>query len=199
MMYREIIINGKPVKLIPLGDCACGCGGKTNVPQKNHRNLNMVKNRPMKFIQGHSSRGANNGSWQGGKKECHGYILILMPEHHRSNTGGYVFEHILIAEKSLGKPLIAPNCVHHYTPTQLVICEDHAYHHFLHQRQRAFEACGHANWLKCTYCKQYDDPKNMVVKQRHYRKSGYVLGCHQLCRKIYNKSYHYSHKLKEGS
>lgn len=79
-------------------------------------------------------------------------------------------EHILIAERALGKPLPAGAEVHHVdrnrsnnAPRNLVVCPDSAYHQLLHRRQRALDACGHADWMKCKYCKRYDAPEN--VKQ----------------------------------
>ena len=38
------------------------------------------------------------------------------------------------AERALGRPLTRWQQVHHHSPTQLVICEDVAYHHLLHAR-----------------------------------------------------------------
>jgi hypothetical protein len=43
----------------------------------------------------------------------------------------------------------------------LVICEDNAYHMLLERRTKAYKACGHASWRKCTFCQKYDDPNNM--------------------------------------
>jgi len=55
----------------------------------------------------------------------------------------------------------------------LVVCEDDAYHFLLHRRMRALKACGHVSWIKCDFCKQYDDPKNMYIRpngrQGHHR------------------------------
>jgi hypothetical protein len=39
--------------------------------------------------------------------------MILMPDHPRARTGGYVFEHILVVEELLGRPLEADENVHH--------------------------------------------------------------------------------------
>jgi hypothetical protein len=99
----------------------------------------------------------------GRTKNAAGYILKQEPDHPRASSWGYVREHILIAEKALGKPLPDNAKVHHYSSTQLVICQDQAYHMLLHQRQRALEACGHANYRKCLYCKTWDHPKKMYV------------------------------------
>jgi hypothetical protein len=70
-------------------------------------------------------------------------------------------EHTLVAEAALGKRLCSPHEVHHFTPSELVICQDRAYHMLLHVRQRAYEATGDPHKRKCSLCKQWDDPQNM--------------------------------------
>ena len=42
-----------------------------------------------------------------------GYILIRNPNHHRANYRGDVLEHILVAEKKLGRRLKPKEVVHH--------------------------------------------------------------------------------------
>lgn len=46
-----------------------------------------------------------------------GYRTILKPEHsramHGSGFGGYVYEHILVAEKMLGRKLLKGEVIHH--------------------------------------------------------------------------------------
>jgi hypothetical protein len=76
--------------------------------------------------------------------------------------------HVAIAEKALGRPLPDGAEVHHFNeikldnrPENLVICPSRQYHFMLHQRMRALTVCGNANWRKCPFCKQYDDPLNM--------------------------------------
>jgi len=51
----------------------------------------------------------------------------------------------------------------------LVICEDSAYHHLLHQRMRAVAAGCPADWLKCPFCKQFDAPENLDSKWHYHR------------------------------
>lgn len=48
-----------------------------------------------------------------GKISKGGYIKILKPEHPKADSQGYVLEHVLIAEKQLGKPLSSGAVVKH--------------------------------------------------------------------------------------
>jgi hypothetical protein len=119
--------------------------------------------------------------------------LTRQPIGSLVNSGGYLslringirkLHHVRVAEKALGKPLPKGAEVHHVNEIKsdnrgenLVICPDRAYHMILHARQRAYDACGHADWQKCGICKKYDDPKNIsasasrgVSVNRYYHK-----------------------------
>ncbi len=91
-------------------------------------------------------------------------------------------EHILVAEKAFGGPLPDGVVIHHVNgdgldnrPENLVICENQKYHVLLHQRERALKESGNANWLKCVYCKNYDDQSRLYVKKD--RRQGHHRNC----------------------
>lgn len=91
-------------------------------------------------------------------------------------------EHILIAERVLGRKLPINAVIHHVDgnglnnySANLVICQDQNYHVLLHQRQRALDQCGRADWLKCVYCKRYDSPENLYI--RPGRNQGFHRAC----------------------
>jgi hypothetical protein len=102
-----------------------------------------------------------------------GYIMGIAHEHPRA-CKGRVLEHVLVVEKALGHFLPAGAVVHHFneirddnTPGNLVACQDRGYHFFLHRRQRALAASGHANYVFCRYCHSWDNPVNgMSVRER---------------------------------
>ena len=50
---------------------------------------------------------------KGRKLHNEGYWLIYVSDHPRSDRGGYIFEHIVIAEKKLGRYLYAHEETHH--------------------------------------------------------------------------------------
>lgn len=102
--------------------------------------------------------------------------------------------HVTLAEKALGKPLPKGAVVHHVDqnpsnnePTNLVVCPDRAYHQLIHQRMRAYECVGNSNYLKCKYCKQYDDPGNLKCPRPS-------LGWHDKCERAARKSRYWREK-----
>ena len=117
-----------------------------------------------------SYKSTSNPNWRVGLCMRKGYCTVFTPLHPRADSHGYVLEHILIAEKALGKSL-PPNAIIHHAdeqqgridPNGLVICPNDAYHLLLHQRSRALNACGNAEWRKCGICKQYDAPNNVHI------------------------------------
>lgn len=106
-------------------------------------------------------------------------------------AGRHVFEHVLIAERALGKPLPPGACVHHVdenpannNPLNLVICPDQAYHSLLHVRARALAACGNADWRKCKRCGKYDSVTRLSV----YGNEAVHPECNRAHAKLYRRS-----------
>ncbi len=98
-------------------------------------------------------------------------------------------EHVVVAEKALGKRLPRKAEVHHLDgdkgnnhPANLVVCQDRAYHFLLHARQRAYDAVGDANALKCRYCGFYDTADALLIRQRLTgERVGQVIAYHAAC------------------
>jgi hypothetical protein len=117
----------------------------------------------------------------------HGYRVLWSPGHECADKHGYVLEHVLVASKALGRPLPDKAQVHHVNeiktdnrPGNLAICPDRPYHMLLHQRRAALDACGHADWRKCVYCNQYDDPAKLA---KHGPRSVNHLDCYRTYRR----------------
>lgn len=98
-------------------------------------------------------------------------------------------EHVIVAERMHGGPLPAGAVVHHINgdrfdnrPENLMVCRDQAHHWQVHREQRALAACGHAHWLRCPYCKSYDDPKSMALVRKG--RAGYHRECANARRRI---------------
>ena len=134
-----------------------------------------------------NQNGDKNPNWKGGRRiNKAGYVDVRCPDHPRANPNGYIPEHILIAEKVLGRHITKFIKVHHVDEdrtnnknSNLVICTE-SLHRLIHNRMRALKECGHARWIKCPYCQVYGDPIGMVRYDNHHN-SRY----HEKCRKQY--------------
>ena len=125
IVLRKTVRTKRENKVI---QCACGCGGEMTEYNRHGRRR--------KFLYRHSPM-RSGGRYINGD----GYVLLQAPSHPKSDRDGYVYEHILLAEKALGRYMPPGVEVHHVNFQKgdnghgnLVICENHAYHFLLHAR-----------------------------------------------------------------
>lgn len=119
----------------------------------------------------HYQRLCNHGDANYSSRAENGAGTIDAKGYRRLSVNGIkVKEHAAIAEKALGKPLPKGAVIHHVNgdkldnrPENLVICPDEKYHHLLHTRTNAIDAGYPANYRKCKYCKEYDNPDLLII------------------------------------
>jgi hypothetical protein len=79
--------------------CACGA-------RKHKRSATCAECR--------TEKGASNSHWGGGlTRHKKGYVMLWAPGHPRAVSGNYVFEHIVVMERLLGRYLLPDENVHH--------------------------------------------------------------------------------------
>lgn len=140
--------------------CKCGCGGVTKIATRTRQERGWIKGEHVSFIYGHILRDSNKPIGNIGNG--------ITTKGYEYTTGGKLVHRDKI-EKLLNKPLASKVFVHHWDENRsnnensnLLVCQDNAYHRLIHQRMNAYKYSGNANWRKCYICKEYDDPLNMV-------------------------------------
>ena len=115
-----------------------------------------------------------------GSLSSHGYLRF-------TTNGSRIYGHKILIESVLGKPIPKGAVCHHIDGNKtnninsnLILCDSDSYHHFLHRRERALKECGHSGWIRCGYCSELDDPKNMYI---HKRQTGF----HRECQNKYKR------------
>lgn len=77
---------------------------------KNKKGSQIPWNKGLKLPTGKAAY-----AWKGGRYETDGYVVVYVPNHPRvkNQTRPYLFEHIIVAEKKLGRYLLKNEVVHH--------------------------------------------------------------------------------------
>lgn len=94
---------------------------------------------------------------------CNGYNMIYMPQHHRANKEGFVYEHIVVAEEKLGRLLYDDEVVHHINhirndnnPDNLMVFATNSDHSRFHKtglcKLEGDHYIGLDNLKKCSIC-----------------------------------------------
>ena len=108
------------------------CGNKTR-PESRAKYCSLT-------CQGKGRQGKNHPLWKGGiKKHGEGYVYEHNPKHKYADGNGYVLQHRLVMEKSLGRYLKPKEIVHHINGKKsdnrienLILLKDQAEHLAVH-------------------------------------------------------------------
>jgi len=152
----------------------------------------------MTTTQTNRRRGPQHPRWKGGRTlDSDGYVLLT--DSNSEGRGGRLLEHVAVVERALGKPLRRTAPIHHVDGNRqnnanmnLVACDSQAYHMLLEQRQRAFDACGDANALRCVRCHGYD--RQDEISSHRTRTDG-LFSEHRSCRNEYQRRRNESKRL----
>jgi hypothetical protein len=100
----------------PSGLCECGCGATTSIAAYTDRGRRYFKGYPVPRLPGHGDqgRGKDSHSWRGGVvRTSTGYVLEHRPDHPHADSYGYVRQHRLVVEQTIGRVLLPTEHVHH--------------------------------------------------------------------------------------
>lgn len=169
------------LKLYPVTKVCDGCGKLFSAKPR--------ANRPSRFCSRaccDSRSGEDRPNYNGGRANSYngGYPSIRCEGHPRANSAGFVHEHILVAERALGRRLPQGAVVHHVNENKsdpsnsnLVICQDANYHLHLHARMRIKAAGGNPN--TDAICGKCGAVKN---RTEFHSNAGNTHGVHSRCK-----------------
>ena len=96
--------------------------------------------------------------------------------------------------KIIGRQLPTTCQVHHVNGDEtddknsnLVVCQDSAYHHLLHNRANALRECGDPTGVRCEYCSKFGVVGKDAMRV-YTRGDGYTRASHIDCQLQYNRA-----------
>ncbi|MEN6321713.1 MAG: HNH endonuclease [Syntrophaceae bacterium] len=146
---KEVIVRGDNLQAGKSRSCGCRIGSS-----KEHYRLR--KNKEFLATIGHKFGAMeNHPNWKGGRTEHDGYVKFMNKKHPRANKDGYVYEHILVMEKMLGRQLNNGEVIHHCNqdvkdnrPYNLRLFKnngEHIRYHNTHKHQKPITPSGEAS------------------------------------------------------
>jgi len=128
---------------------------------------------------------------------CNGREVVYLPLHPVAMKNNYALVYRIILFEKFGSKLITNKTVVHHVDgnknndelTNLVICEDHAYHRLLHQRKNALKNTGDVHSRKCAFCGIWIlSHESEVFRTKRKRSQGiYERWVHKKCARDYDE------------
>lgn len=107
--YKDFLIKEYVEKRRSMTDIGIELGVSEIIISKYLSKYNLPKR-----TRGEQTTGKGNHKWNGGRRiKNNGYIEIYAPDHPKANKRKCVYEHVLVAEEKIGRPLKEGEVVHH--------------------------------------------------------------------------------------
>ncbi len=127
-IYKEYIHRGKSIELIAKESKVSSATIRRRLKESGKITIKQRR------------KGKHSTNWKGGKVKYDGYWKILTPNHPRADSSGYVYEHVLVMEKKLGRLIIKGEIIHHIDGNRgnneienLFLCKDTGTHTNIHR------------------------------------------------------------------
>ena len=140
LAYDKVKLNPKIAPTVRAEQCACYNRNHGEIMSRQHpvkiqekmlklfdegksareisRQLNLYPTSVTRVLKRHGrkmsdGKGKNHSGWKGGRGLKSGYWTVYAPNHPRALNNRRVWEHILIMEKHLGRPISKDEHIHH--------------------------------------------------------------------------------------